>query len=132
MLTFKEAEQLILRGRGGKKKLENNTYLERESEDEFGVVLHSTTIVRIFRDGSYILDSGGWHTVTTKDRMNRYAMNRYAPHGVSQCKYVWYVKGKRFYDGIKILPNGEVELKCRNCGKRVEEEGVCRRSSCTK
>jgi hypothetical protein len=84
MLTFKEAEKLILHGRGGKKKLENNTYLERYSDDEFGVVLHSTTVVRIFRDGSYILDSGGWHTVTTRDRINRYA-----PHGVSQCKYVW-------------------------------------------
>ena len=129
MLTFKEAEKLVQCGRKGsnRKKLERNTYLERYGDNEFGVVLHNTTIVRIFRDGSYVLDSGGWHTVTTKDRMNRYA-----PHGISQCKYVWYVKGKRFHDGIKILPNGEVELKCRNCGKRVEEEGVCRRSSCTK
>ena len=86
MLTFSQCESLI--GKRDSKKLENNTYLERINPDCYGVRLHSTYVVRVYRDGRYVIDSGGWLTVTTKDRINKYS-----PCRVHQSKHVWYING---------------------------------------
>lgn len=58
-----------------KRKLANHTYLEVGPEGPFGplgIRLHSTEILKFFPDGRIVLNSGGWQTVTTKERMNRY------------------------------------------------------------
>lgn len=52
------------------RKLENNTHLKRLSEHEIGLLLHNTYIARFFDDYSVILDTEGWRTRTTKDRLN--------------------------------------------------------------
>jgi hypothetical protein len=68
------------------RKLANNTYLERRGEGVIAVRLHSTDVVTLHKDGRVILESGGWRTVTTKDRMQNFS---------SLCVYsekgVWYV-----------------------------------------
>ena len=64
-------------------RLANNTYLSWQDEIKpmtsngltpspswFGVRLHKTNVVTFHSDGSIVLDSGGWKTVTTKDRIN--------------------------------------------------------------
>lgn len=79
------------------KKVGNNTYLVRISPETIGVRLHDTVVVRIHADGSYTLNSGGWRTVTTKDRINQYS-----PLRVSQKNYDWFVGDEPFYDGIKV------------------------------
>lgn len=68
--------QLHHRGHGGKmtsRKLENNTYLERlgltHGHETIGLLLHRTYIAKFIADGSVILASGGWETMTTKDRL---------------------------------------------------------------
>jgi hypothetical protein len=54
-----------------RRKLCNNTYLENE-DDFIGVLLHSTYVIRFYRDNAMELSSGGWETVTTKDCINSF------------------------------------------------------------
>lgn len=70
-----------------------------------GLKLHDTVIVTYFPDGSYELDSGGWKTLTTKDRMNNYT-----PFHIHQENLIWYVNGiYLFKDGIRIEPDRTVK-----------------------
>lgn len=73
-MDYQEAqERLKHKGHGhemSRRKLQNNTYLERLGEGEIGLLLHNTYIARFMSDGSVILDTGGWRTVTTKDRFS--------------------------------------------------------------
>lgn len=78
-------------------KLANNTYLKQNGA-AFEVILHRTAIVVIFPNGAYQLETGGWVTVTTKDRINRYA-----PVRIYQRKHQWYLEnGQPFQDGMVV------------------------------
>jgi hypothetical protein len=58
------------------KPLQNNTRLYERGEGderEFGVVLHGTEVVTIRPDDTYVLRAGGYHTVTTMDRIRGYS-----------------------------------------------------------
>jgi hypothetical protein len=102
MLSYTQADSTLAAARGGRKKLENNTYLERIDAETIGVRLHETFVVRINRDGTYSLHTGGWMTVTTKDRINAYG-----PVGVSQHKGDWFLgDGTPFVDGMTITSEG--------------------------
>lgn len=104
-------EQLLKKGRNAtSKKLDNNTYAERRGEDVIAVRLHATDVVTYFRDGRVVLDTGGWRTVTTKDRINGYG-----PRGVSisSIKGEWRVfpygfagEGFPFADGFTLQTTG--------------------------
>lgn len=96
------------------RKLKNNTYLERLDNESIAVRLHSTNVLVYKADGSVIIDSGGWRTVTTKGRMNEYL-----PYGfrISQTRGQWYLgnytqKNRElclFEDGLIVRPNGTFE-----------------------
>ncbi len=58
-------------GRRDERKVANNTRLVRRADDRIAVRLHSTDVVTFYADGSTRLSSGGWQTVTTRDRINR-------------------------------------------------------------
>lgn len=74
MLDYREAEAKLIHARTGRemerRKIQNNTYLVRLDEDTIGLLLHRTYIATYHRDSSVVLDSGGWRTYTTKDRLN--------------------------------------------------------------
>lgn len=55
------------------RKLENNTYLERRDNDSIAIRLHNTDIVTLHKDDTVTLSSGGWLTMTTKNRISNYA-----------------------------------------------------------
>lgn len=96
MLTYQQACDK-LRGKQSK-KLENNTYLIRVDEKTVAIRLHSTNVVTITEENHYTLNSGGWHTATTKDRLNHYG-----PVCIHQENFSWYVgrgKGLEFHDGM--------------------------------
>lgn len=83
-LTYERATELMKTARNPTdgKPLENNTRLYQSPGGSFCVVLHSTQIIIINKDGTYNLNSGGWETVTTKDRINHYGPARlYSDHG---------------------------------------------------
>jgi hypothetical protein len=86
--------------------------------------LHLTDIIVKRKDGCTVLNSGGWQTVTTKERMNRYL----PPGGwqIYQLKNIWYLADGFwnntdrqtwvFKDGMIIRPDGTVD----NAGPSVE------------
>lgn len=71
-IAYEMTDKILRTGRNGRRKLQNHTYMERIDEHTVGVKLHDTYVVKLHDDGSTSLDSGGWHTMTTKDRINAY------------------------------------------------------------
>lgn len=85
-----------------RKKVYNNTYRYDYEDGTIVWRLHNTDVVTKLPDGRYVLNSGGWRTVTTKERINRYAPVRVWSH-----KGEWYVYEngewrEPFYDGIIV------------------------------
>lgn len=72
--TYADADAAcVQRGKPSQtRKLANNTYLNRRGAD-IAVTLHSTDVVTYHPDNTVTLATGGWQTVTTKDRINAYA-----------------------------------------------------------
>jgi hypothetical protein len=88
------------------KPIDRNTRLMKRG-DNVAVRLHRTDIVTFAPNGNVTLNTGGWTTVTTKDRINNTS-----PHRVWSERGVWYVtvngKPHVFADGITISASGEV------------------------
>lgn len=89
-------------------KVDHNTHLRVIDGSTLAVRLYSTDVVLIHKNGTYTLNAGGYETVTTKDRINKYS-----PARVYAEKRVWWVgrDAKRrveFRDGIKVNARGEV------------------------
>lgn len=91
-----------------RRKLANNTYLERH-DDCIVVRLYSTNIIRFYPDGRTTLHHGGWETRTTKDRLNRF-LDRYGVYSQNRTWFLW-AKGQRlctFQNGMEISPTGDI------------------------
>ena len=88
MMTYIEAVSLLQTARSPEngKPLENNTRLFRLPNSHMAIRLHETDVVTISPDNVYTLNTGGWRTVTTKDRINRYS-----PAQVWQRNKIWYI-----------------------------------------
>lgn len=87
-MTHSEAVAMV-RGKTNRdrRKVGNNTYAEILHDGSVGIMLHSTYVVKIHEDNTYTLNSGGWQTLTTKDRINQYS-----PYKVRQRNHEWYVQ----------------------------------------
>lgn len=101
-MTHAEAVNMVKGKRNAKRrKVGNNTYAEILHDNSVGIMLHSTYVVKIHEDNTYTLQTGGWQTVTTKDRINQYS-----PVRVYQRNYEWFVKinGKEypFMEGMVV------------------------------
>lgn len=81
----------------GYRRIGHNTSVEELHGDRYGVRLHSTFVVVFEPDGKVTLNSAGWKTVTTQDRINQIIR----PMGfvISQKNYEW-----------RLLPWGGSEL----------------------
>jgi hypothetical protein len=95
--------------------LEYATVLIRKPDDVLAIKLFDTEIVQYHIDGSIVLSSGGYRTVTTKGRINTYS-----PAHIVQDRGVWYLvadgqlfhdhKNQAFFtDGIIIDAQGKVK-----------------------
>jgi hypothetical protein len=103
MTNYTEATTKL--GNRTRRKLENNTYLEQIDQETIGVKLHNTFVVKYHKNGNCTLDSGGWKTVTTKDRINKYS-----PVRIYQKKGLWFVDETTLYqDKMILLPTGETQ-----------------------
>ena len=87
-MNHQEASLLMdtARNRANGKPLENNTRLF-DRGDHFAVRLHNTDVVRIYPDG-WSLHTGGYYSMTTKERLNWYS-----PLLIYQRNWTWYVGG---------------------------------------
>lgn len=100
------ADAVDVLGNLDRRKIANNTYLERLPSGRIGVRLHNTIVVRFFLSGAMDLFSGGYRTVTTKERINRYLPTGY---GVFSKAHVWKIQGpdgiaQDFNEGVMIQP----------------------------
>ena len=102
MMTWFKAQSMLTGRCKEQRKLGNNTWLVRRGND-FAIKLHYTDVVTIHQDGTYTLQTGGWHTVTTKARINEYA-----PCRVWQKDFEWFVGDKHeFFDGMRVDATGQ-------------------------
>jgi hypothetical protein len=99
-MDYQTASNELNRGRNGRRKVANNTYLY-PANDGIAVRLHATDVVVIHPDNTYTLNSGGWRTVTTKARINEFS-----PARVSSHNGIWYAGEYPFVDGIRVDANG--------------------------
>lgn len=94
------------KNRANGKPIAHNTRLFDRDNEAVGLRLHYTEVVTFHKDDSITLNSGGWRTITTKDRMN-YAVS------VWQKDWKWFVEwhGRQydFADGMRLFPNGTVK-----------------------
>ena len=106
-MTYQEAKRMLA-GRQSR-KLEGNTYLERRDDFTIAVRFHATDVVT-FRPTCTELDSGGWHTKTTAERMSSWG-----PCRVFGSRGGWRVVpadqgfdsgGWVYFDGMRISPDG--------------------------
>lgn len=101
-----------------RRKLANNTYLlaipklplnfldtnKEQPITHYAIRLHSTDVVEIYPDNSVKLFSGGFRTVTTKQRINSFS-----PLGVYQFSRTWYLTPDvEFYEGVHISADGTI------------------------
>lgn len=104
-MTYEIANERL--GKRDRRKIANNTYLERRDDSTIALRLHATDVVT-FRPGTITLDSGGWRTVTTKNRIN-YALPVWSKAGT------WYVGSDYdrsaahvYADGVTFTEAGEL------------------------
>jgi len=101
MTHFEAIKMVHGKTKKNSRKVGNNTYAEILPDGSVGIMLHSTYVVKIHPDNSATLNSGGWHTSTTKDRMNKYS-----PVRVYQRKGQWYLEsGEEYEDGVVVADN---------------------------
>ena len=99
-MTHAEAVSMV-RGKTNRKerKIGNNTYAYIEYDGSVSIALHGTVVVRLFENGLVQLNSGGWRTSTTKNRINKYS-----PVSIYQKNYEWFLRdGRPFEDKIVLI-----------------------------
>ena len=108
--TYETAQELFAKttNKEAGKPLENNTRLLQRDED-FVVRLHETDVVTLHPDNTFTLQTGGWQTVTTKDRICRFS-----PARINAEKGFWW-----------LAISGDWKQKVMfEEGMRVNEEGT--------
>lgn len=115
MATLQDLDDKIATKAGKKipsRVLANNTRGVRNDDGSIGIVLHQTEVLRFLPGGEIRLDTGGWATSTTKDRLNTFLPN---PLHIVSVKGQWYVQDGYdadapkvlFYDGIVVRPGSQ-------------------------
>jgi hypothetical protein len=102
------------------RKVANNTFRYTTEDGVTRIRLHQTDILCLHPDGSVVLNSGGWRTRTTWDRIGEMSrgFHVFSYRGelrVRTTGFIFY----GFADGIRIYPDGsctrdarEVTLRC--------------------
>lgn len=104
MMTHTEATAKFDRCRDKEKgyHLAKNTKLQKRGK-AFAVRYQNTDVVMIRPDNTYRLNSGGWRTKTTKDRINSFS-----PCSISQTNGMWYAKNTPYRDRMLVDSAGNL------------------------
>jgi len=74
------------------KKIANNTVEYFTASGDRVIRLHDTNIIRYKKNGRIVLNSGGWRTSTTRDRINSFLKSTDDSHiGVYRAGGVWFL-----------------------------------------
>ena len=83
-------------------KNKRSTYMRR-NDDNIELIYHNTAVATYYPDNTVSLNSGGYHTLTTRTRMNNALGNR---GYIFQKNFKWFFKTDDlqipFKDGIRI------------------------------
>ena len=118
MFTYKQAAETFSKARNpdaGYCLSGRHTRLIK-TERGYGVRYVNTVVVEILPGDRYVLNTGGWYTSTTKERISTYG-----PVSVYSHKNIWYLSGRLdrapkatpFSDGMVVDKRGHV-LKAPN------------------
>lgn len=90
-MTYLKAQALFdtARNKTKGKPIGRNTRLIQVANNCYGIRFHNTTIMYIFKHNEYQYHTGGYYTVTTKQRMNQYG-----PIIIWSVKGQWYARYK--------------------------------------
>ena len=80
----------------------SNTTVFNDDEGNQFVTLHGNLIATISNFGDIKLSSCGWHTPTTKSRLNAILDTFLSGIGVYQKNFNWFIGGDDFFDGYTI------------------------------
>lgn len=98
-MTYDKALRLLRTARNpaNGKPIANNTRLF-DRGDHIAIRLHNTDIIKLYPNGVVVLRHGGWQTITTKDRLNRYT-----DACIENRRGTWYLRdGREFYNGMTL------------------------------
>lgn len=135
-MTYAAAVALIRKGRNGRKKLANNTYLEFTGSYHglrplIGVKVHKTFVIVIQSDDSLILNSGGYKTRLTLDRINTYLPTGYRLYQERHTWKIWHNNTTvNYQDGMMIVPGNVPVLPDTNgytegCATNSPDQWYC-------
>lgn len=99
--NYKQLEHYLSKGRNkDDRPIANNTRVIRRSPTTIAIKLHNTDVLTFFENDSIQLNTDGWKTVTTKDRINRFL-----PDGmyVYSERSVWYFRLGNWNEGTRYL-----------------------------
>ena len=88
------------------RKVAHNTFLMRRDAGAIAVRYHHTDVVTFYSDGRTVLDTGGWDTNTTRERIRWCGIPCCTQDGVTSIGYggfEWVLR-----DGMTLYPNGTV------------------------
>jgi len=98
-MTYLEAVKMV-KGKtsASRRKIGNNTYATILPDGSVAIRLHDTIVVTIYPDDAVKVNSGGWRTSTTKDRINKYS-----PIRIYQKNFEWFFENHvPFTDGTVV------------------------------
>ena len=87
-MNYQECDALLQGRNRNRRKIANNTYLNRYDETTINILLHNHNIVEFLANGTILYDTCGYNSRTTKDRMNRFG-----GASITQENYRWYAHG---------------------------------------
>jgi len=110
--TKKEILENINKEVSNSKFIANNTLEINYKDGSKAIRLHNTDVITFKKNGSFILNSGGWRTHTTKERINDFLPNSLT---LWQSNSIWYIgesynkdNSFLFFDGIRFNKDGVI------------------------
>jgi hypothetical protein len=106
----------------------NNTRVLRINDVTVGIKLHNTVIIEYTKQGTIRLNTNGWKTVTTRERMNRF-QDKFS---IFSEKFIWFLVYEDTYlykDGMTLFPNGDVMLPNGKIAKPFNKNDLKRMKS---
>ena len=107
------------------KIIANNTLKIEYVDNTIAIRLHDTDVLTFVKN-KIIVNSGGWNTLTTRNRINTFSLLR-----MSTEKGLPYINGHSFYDGITFNKEGKLlsKKKSHNTKKinklKAQIKGYC-------
>lgn len=104
----------------------NNTLSIIYKDGTEAIRFHSTDVLSV-KDGIVTLNSGGWKTNTTKDRINGFLRHFDVPFYIQQRNHQWFIGEGIFYDGIQFK-NGQ-QISPVQTDNKLERDKMLKRIS---